>query len=102
MLPKSRRIQRGLYPESRPQKYNKGDYLSISVFPTASAEDPTKFSVTVSKKTAKKAVLRNKLRRWGYRIIQNLLPGVKEGFLIRFSIHNPKASLESIQADIED
>lgn len=97
MLPKDRRIERDIFPKIGPAKFVRGKFTTISLFPCSGK---SKFSFSISKKVAKTAVLRNKMRRAGYNTINQNLNKVKTGFLVRFSIflipQNPKELVEDI------
>ena len=49
-------------------------------------EEKSKFSFSVSKKIAKSAVFRNKLRRQGYASVREFLSKIEDGYLFFFSI----------------
>lgn len=79
MLPKKNRIQRDAFGSVFKQTSSvNGKYLTLRFIkpPQIPAENlkETKVSFVVSKTVAKKAVIRNKLRRWGYNIIGQNLP----------------------------
>ena len=99
MLPKIRRIERSAYPKEKPTKSLRGRFASISIFPF---NQKTKFSFTISKKTAKTAVLRNKIRRAGYRTISTFLPKIRDGFLVRFSIYSIPTQKNDLENDIKN
>lgn len=58
----------------------------------------SRFCFSVSKKISKKAVIRNKIRRAGYRLLKPLLPSIKSNTLIIFSfIRIPKDDQDIIK-----
>jgi ribonuclease P protein component len=58
-------------------------------------EKNSRFGVSVSKKVAKSAVVRNRLRRAGYRCLKDYLPKIKENFLVSISFRKiPKDNLD--------
>lgn len=71
MLPKSRRIPRGLFkPLLESRKYFDSAFFSLRV---ASSDIP-RVAVSVSKKVSKSAVIRNKVRRRVYSAARDLIP----------------------------
>lgn len=79
-MPKERRLKKGAIKLilKKGRSINTG---SISLKYLFSPSERSAFAVIVSIKTAKKAVLRNKLKRRGRAIITKLLPIIREGFL---------------------
>lgn len=68
MLSKKKRVSRALFDELlKKGKFFDFEYFSIKVFRPNKTEQ--RFSVVVSKKVSKKAVLRNSIRRLFYRAI---------------------------------
>ena len=93
MLPKNKRISRRLFPLLRKAKIFKNQLFLLKL--TSSPSKESRFAFSVSKKIAKKAILRNKCRRWGYRTIQPLLPQIKSQIMAQFSfLKVPKDSEE--------
>jgi ribonuclease P protein component len=98
MLPKSRRISRAevktfVKNNHRNMAYH-GHFLSLFLYkkPDISA---TQFSFSVSKKVAKSAVVRNKLRRQGYTAIENILNTVTPGFYCMFNFKKGSSTLKA-------
>jgi len=87
MLPKNRRIERKEFNQiiTQGKRYNSQSFtLYLSKIEPREASFPSKFSFSVSKKVAKLAVNRNKLRRRGYSIIGRKLEVIKPGFFMFF------------------
>ncbi len=64
---------------------NKAKFFFSDIFSMKIIKYPEKrFSFSVSKKISKSAVVRNKLRRWGYNFMQKNLSDVKMGVLAVF------------------
>ncbi len=86
MLPRNKRIPKKDF------KYilTKGKRISTShlllYIVKGYKEEGSRFSFSVSKKVAKSAVLRNKLRRQGYSSLEDCLLKVKKGYFFFFSI----------------
>ena len=100
MLPKNRRIQRSLYPKERPKEVFRVGELSLFVFDSNTRDTKALFSI--SKKIAKSAVVRNKWRRAGYRKLSQILPSIKDKYLLRFSIGAVPKGLEIFKKNIEE
>ncbi|MFC1775287.1 ribonuclease P protein component [Patescibacteria group bacterium] len=87
MLPRSRKISRDEFPQDFHSGYK---FHSDNLFLlTIKQKDPyftTKFSFVVSKKVSKSAVKRILLKRRGYNVVENLINGVKPGFLCVFHL----------------
>jgi ribonuclease P protein component len=84
MLPKKKRIPRSLFP----LLLKEGKTFKNDLFLVKIAFDKVpggKFSFSISKKIAKSAVVRNKMRRWGYHFIQNHLNMIPDALLANFS-----------------
>lgn len=56
----------------------------IFLFKYLEKKDNKRFCFSISKKVAKKAVLRNRLRRWGYDGVRTYLEGIKNNVIILF------------------
>lgn len=84
MLSKNRRIPRKMFPlfinGAKVFKNN----LFLLRFVTVN-EQNSRFCFSVSKKIAKSAVVRNRLRRAGYRLLGKYLPEIKPNILTLFS-----------------
>jgi ribonuclease P protein component len=100
MLPKTRRIKRVSFPKSKPIKSLRGSFVSGSLYKGVEAK--TKFSFSISKKTAKTAVMRNKLRRIGYKAVQEAIDRIKNNYLVIFYIHSIPKNTEDLDADVKN
>ncbi|HEY4515968.1 MAG TPA: ribonuclease P protein component [Candidatus Paceibacterota bacterium] len=98
MLPKTRRIPRNLWPSSRPGKVYKGQLSSLYVF---EGKGHTRFAVSISKKTAKRAVDRNRIRRWGYRALSEFMLKIKPGFLFKLSFYNVPIEYKEVEQEVK-
>lgn len=84
MLPKKRRIERKDFGKilKASKKLNSPHFLlNIAIDKDIS---PSRFSFSISKKVAKSAVDRNRLRRIGYSIIEKNLNRLETGFSAHF------------------
>lgn len=61
----------------------------------------SRFCFSVSKKVAKSAVVRNRLRRAGYRFLENYLPQIKSKSLVVFSYRLLPKNNEEIAKNLE-
>ena len=100
MLPQSKKVSRKEFPKS----HKKGEiyhspHLSLVVVKKDS-KLPSKFSFVISGKVAKKAVERNKLKRWTYRTIQKECDNIKNGFVSVF--FSKKNSTKLTHSQLED
>ena len=64
-------------------------------------EKNSKFGFSISKKTAKSAVVRNRLRRTGYRMLKKYLPTIKTKILANFIFINTPKNSEEIEKNLE-
>ncbi len=99
MIPKNRRIPRNLYNlfSNNGFSYKREPFLVKII---ENKGNQSRFSVSVSKKIAKKAVSRNKLRRIAYREIIPYLNMVKNDYLIRFSFFKIEYNKDVIKKSI--
>lgn len=51
----------------------------------AQNEGTSRFGFSVSKKVSKSAVVRNRLRRMGYRLLRDYIPEIRQNLLVTFS-----------------
>ena len=59
---------------------------------------PSRFCFSISKKVAKSAVVRNRMRRAGYRLLKTYLPNIKPEAMALFSFRIiPKSDAEIIK-----
>lgn len=85
MLPRSRRVPTSSFQSKDPSKLQSksfhGSFFSIRA--NRSTEPfPSRFAIIVSKKVAKSAVSRNKIRRRLYEAVKTVIRDVKPGFVI--------------------
>ena len=84
MLPQNRRIPRKMFPLLL--NGNKVFKNNLFLLRWVYGKDPqSRFCFSVSKKVAKSAVVRNKMRRSGYRALEKYLPQIKPNVLAVFS-----------------
>ncbi len=78
-------------------------HSSLFIFRLAKIGGNSRFSVSVSKKVAKKAVDRNKIRRRAYSVLNSLYSRIQNGFHGVLIAKNTasKAPFQEISADIE-
>lgn len=89
MLSKQLRVSRVVFKKlRRPIKTYSSAHLTVRVFSSIKSEK-SKFSVSVSKKIEKKAVLRNKMRRLAYDSIKDNLDFLARNYIIHFIFHTP-------------
>ncbi len=103
MIPKNQRISR----ENFENIMKKGGLTNSGLFSLRFLKNPentTHFSVVVSKKVAKTAVLRNKIRRRGYSIFGKIQKELKNPyFIILFAKKGAeKANFNETEAQIEE
>jgi ribonuclease P protein component len=97
MFPKNKRIPRKLFPllSNGPKTFKNNLFLLKLV----STESGGRFCFSVSKKIAKNAVVRNRLRRSGYRFLKIHLPEIKIRVLALFSFREvPEGDREIIRS----
>jgi ribonuclease P protein component len=100
MLPQKLRIRKA---EAR-EAFMHGTTITSPSFLLKIQKTPgksTRFAVSVSKKVAPTAVLRNRTRRRVYSVICTLLPGVKPGFIAAISVKKGGETLNSAQIATE-
>jgi len=90
MLPKKNRISKECFPPPQRQGLRVSSPLFSGVF--YKNEGPSRITVVVSKKTAKTAVVRNRIRRRFYAAIEPLLKNLDRGYLMVFY---PKKEVET-------
>ncbi len=61
----------------------------------------SRFCFSVSKKVAKSAVVRNRLRRTGYKILEEYIPKIKSNILAVFSFRTIPRNNEEIIKNLE-
>ena len=86
MLPKNKRIPRKMFPLLNGAKVFKNKLFLLRL---VSNNEPNNkescFCFSVSKKVAKSAVARNRLRRAGYQLLEKYIPKIKPNTLAVFS-----------------
>ncbi|MFH0804524.1 MAG: ribonuclease P protein component [Candidatus Zambryskibacteria bacterium] len=63
--------------------------------------DQSRFCFSVSKKVAKSAVVRNRLRRAGYRLLEKYIPKIKPNVLATFSFRVVPKNNDDIIKNLE-
>lgn len=91
MLPKKQRIPQAAARDV----FMLGQSLSSPHFflKTLKTEGESRFAVSISKKVAHTAVLRNRTRRRTYAALRPMVPNIKSGLLIGFSVKKGGESL---------
>jgi ribonuclease P protein component len=107
MLPKKRRISRKEFGHLflNGKRFNSSAFLmNLVTKDKAFSSNDTRFSFSVSKKVSNSAVLRNKLRRRGYSVVEKNIEKIKTGFLISFSFKKgaEKYSFDQTEKEIVD
>lgn len=101
MLPKNQRIPKNMFPlltSANGAKTFKNN-LFLLRFVSVKDQKNSRFCFSVSKKVAKSAVVRNKLRRTGYRLLKNYINQIKPNILAVFSFRVvPKDEKEIIKS----
>ena len=101
MLPRSKRISIQLFKDI----VHKGEVIHSPYFIArcVKSDKKSRFAVSVSKKVAKTAVLRNKIRRQVYSIIRDIFPSLSANQKVVLMMKSgvDKASLNSIKLEIE-
>ena len=103
MLAKNRRIGRKLFPNilTKGKRYNSPILLLYVSTPSVEKNFLSRFAFSISKKTAKLAVDRNKHRRRGYSIITKYLKNIKPGYFCFFSFKKNSSSIKFEQIERE-
>lgn len=84
MLPKSQKIPRSLFKNILNRKKCAFSTIFSLCFDKGKPSTPPRFSFVVSKKIAKQAVVRNKLRRRGYSFLQKNKKNIQPSFVVVF------------------
>ncbi len=82
MLPKTQRLTKRLIEEQMKHARRIQTAHFLVIYSPIEGQIPTKISLVVSKKVAKLAVVRNRLRRRGYSSIVPFLQKIQPGFLV--------------------
>ena len=94
MFPKQRRIPRKIFPLLSNGAKTFRNKLFLLRFVVVEGSK-SRFSFSVSKKISKSAVVRNRLRRTGYKYLKEHLSAIKPNTLVQFSfVTNPKDNME--------
>lgn len=93
MLPQKLRIRKATAREVFIRGINVSSPTFLLKFEKVPGQ-PTRFAVSVSKKVASTAVLRNRTRRRVYSVIREMLPNVKPGFVAAISVKKGGETLE--------
>jgi ribonuclease P protein component len=100
MLPKNQRIPRKMFPLlSNGAKVFKNNVFLLRF--VSGKEEKSRFCFSISKKVAKKAVMRNKMRRAGYRLLKKYIPDIKSNILAIFSFKITPKNDEEIDKNLE-
>lgn len=86
MLPYSQRVRKEYFEEIfKKGSFFGGKFLNLNILKKSkNSLKYSCFAFSVSQKVSKSAVLRNKLRRRGYSIIQKKIENIKPGYLCVF------------------
>lgn len=87
-----------MFPLLNGAKVFKNNLFFLKFF---SIKQPSRYCFSVSKKTAKSAVVRNRLRRAGYKLLEKHLPEIKINILALFSFRKVPKDNEEIAKNIE-
>lgn len=99
MLSQSRRIPRSLFPLLKQKtKIFQNKLFFVKIVPY---NNKARFCFSVSKKVAKNAVVRNRLRRLGYSYLARYLPEIKAKNLVWFSFKNNTGTRENIDQELK-
>lgn len=101
MLPRSLRINTSLFKEIMEKgRFSNGKFF---LFRFVKKEGKTRFSVAVSKKVAKNAVDRNKIRRRVYSLLRKFVDTTKSDYKIVISVKSgiDKADNELLYKELE-
>jgi ribonuclease P protein component len=81
MLPRAHRLSRSLFPElQKSRKFKNTEHFSLKIAP--SPKEGVHIAVSVSKRVAKSAVVRNRIRRRAYAAIYPKLGTVRPGLYL--------------------
>jgi len=102
MFPKNQRIPRKMFPLlSNGAKVFKNNVFLLR-FVSNKGESNSRFCFSISKKVAKSAAVRNRLRRIGYRSLNKYLPNIKLNVLAVFFFKIVPKSDEEIIKNLEN
>ncbi len=104
MLPKKLRMDKTSAKEvfMRPESTLSSLHLLLKTMKNTA--NLSQFSVSISKKVANTAVLRNRTRRRIYSVLRDLVPQVKQGFLVGFAVKAGGEKLDSptLSREVQD
>ncbi len=104
MLPKKQRIERKFFDQilKNGKRFNSPSFtLYVAKISTETTDLGSRFSFSASKKVAKQAVDRNKLRRRGYSVINRNIDKIKTGNFYFFSYKKGfEKDYEGLEMDI--
>ncbi len=100
MLPKKRRVPKEFFKKIEKSRSFSGEFLSLRM---QKEEGLSRMSFVVSKKIAKNAVTRNKLRRMGYAAGESLISKVSPGYvcIFYFKKHIQSLSVNFLREEIK-
>jgi ribonuclease P protein component len=99
MFPKNRRVPRRMFPLLLDgAKVFKNNVFLLRFVPL---DGISRFCFSVSKKVAKNAVARNRMRRAGYRLLEKYIPKIKSTVLAVFSFRTIPKNDEEIIKNLE-
>lgn len=104
MLPKERRIPKSYFNHLIKDGQRKNSQHLLLYISKNGQDKPykTKISFSVSKKVTNSAVVRNKLRRRGYSVVERYISNLKPNLLLFFSYKkgSEKLSFENIREEV--
>lgn len=101
MLPKNRRIPRKMFPLLSNGAKSFRSNIFLVKFIKKPDQSASRFCFSVSKKVAKSAVIRNRMRRSGYRLLEKYLPKISSDSMVLFSFRVIPKNDEEITKNIE-
>ena len=103
MFAKSRRIPRKMFPLllNGAKVFKNNLFLLRFVPQSGPSPSRSRFCFSVSKKISKSAVVRNRLRRAGYRLLEKYVPQIKPNILASFSYRAVPKSEDDIIKNLE-
>lgn len=70
------------------------NHFFLKTLPSRDPGSPSQFAVSISKKVAPTAVLRNRTRRRFYSALRDFVPQIRSGFLVGFVVKSGGQALE--------
>jgi ribonuclease P protein component len=100
MLNKKQRIPIEMFPLlKKGANVFRSDLFLLRFVPSKEAN--SRFCFSVSKKITKKAVIRNKNRRWGYSEIAKFIPEINKSVVAVFSYNKTPTKKEEVFSNLE-